>query len=87
MRWLRQLLISIGFRRDAIYCVLINWTTQLFSLLLTRIIKKKRITPTNNSEFKTKNSKLSLISPPKCCIFALSYQSADGRRQTAEDSF
>jgi len=30
IRWLRQLLISTIFRRDAIYCVLTNWTIQLF---------------------------------------------------------
>jgi len=54
-------------------------------LLLIRIIKKKSLTPTNNSKFSTKNSKLSLISPPKCCIFALSYQSAEDSQQTAED--
>jgi len=54
-------------------------------LLLIRIIKKKRITPTNNSKFSTKNSKLSLISPPKCCIFALSFQSAEDSRQKTDD--
>ena len=38
---------------------------------------------TQNSKLKTQN--FSLISPPKCCIFALSYQSAVVRRQKTED--
>ena len=42
-----------------------------------------RTTSTNHSKLKTQN--FSLISPPKCCIFALSYQSAVVRRQKTED--
>ncbi len=46
MCWLRQLLKSIVFRRDAIYCVLMNYVIQLFSTIDWYM------------ELKTKNSKL-----------------------------
>ena len=53
-------------------------------LLLIRIIKKKRITPTNNSKFSTKNSKLFLDFTPKM-LYLCTFLSV-GRRQSAEDS-
>ena len=38
MRWTRQLLMSVVSRRDAIYCVLTNWSMQW---LVIRINSKK----------------------------------------------
>ena len=53
MCWLRQLLMSIVFRRDAIYCVLMNYVIQLFSTI-NWYMKLK----TKNSKLKTKKTSL-----------------------------
>ncbi len=56
MCWLRQLLMSIVFRRDAIYCVLMNYVIQLFSTI-NWYMKLK----TKNSKLKTKKTSLLFI--------------------------